>query len=419
MYQSVLADLGNRPVLSSTISNEKAAIKIIATRLLLTRPTLAYWQSADKHERANGTLFRQVMFALPKELAMQEQTHLADQFAKKLCRDQCLPYSFAVHDIGKHNPHCHLIISERMNDGIARSADTWFRRTNKKNPERGGAVKADIGGNRKEWLEATRKSWEQHANHALEMAGHETRIDHRSLEDQGIDRIPTKHLGHNVIAMERKGIKTDRMAKHKEIKRFNAAIVHRNEVRKQIRDEIRNNPEKLDRLVKADHDQKEALAKDKVERAEKATQKIRQQETRVKQRAANHDQARPDQPKWYEFAGAIYERALQQWKWTREQISDWAEERLQTFGKRLEKIKPYLNYEFSLSKATEQINNKDLEMARLYEEHKAKKEKERQLRAQENRKKREKERQQKKQERMERLKKKRQERSRGGFGIGD
>ena len=164
----------------------------------------AYWQSADKHERANGTLFRQVMFALPKELAMQEQTHLADQFAQQLCRAQCLPYSFAVHDLGKHNPHCHLIISERMNDGIARSADTWFRRTNKKNPERGGAVKADIGGNRKEWLEATRTSWEQCANHALENAGHDTRIDCRTLEAQGIDRIPQTKLGPNVLAMEKR-----------------------------------------------------------------------------------------------------------------------------------------------------------------------------------------------------------------------
>lgn len=42
----------------------------------------------------------------------------------------------------------------------------------------------------------------------LLLAGHEARIDHRTLEAQGIDRVPTTHLGPSVAAMERKGIRT-------------------------------------------------------------------------------------------------------------------------------------------------------------------------------------------------------------------
>lgn len=40
-----------------------------------------------------------------------------------------------------------------------------------------------------------RERWETYANRALERAGHEVRIDRRSLEDQGIDRVPTIHIG--------------------------------------------------------------------------------------------------------------------------------------------------------------------------------------------------------------------------------
>ena len=28
----------------------------------------SYWEAADEHERANGSLFREITFALPKEL---------------------------------------------------------------------------------------------------------------------------------------------------------------------------------------------------------------------------------------------------------------------------------------------------------------------------------------------------------------
>jgi len=43
-----------------------------------------------------------------------------------------------------------------------------------------------------EWV---RLKWEEHANRALERAGHDARIDRRTLEAQGIDREPTIHIG--------------------------------------------------------------------------------------------------------------------------------------------------------------------------------------------------------------------------------
>jgi hypothetical protein len=37
--------------------------------------------------------------------------------------------------------------------------------------------------------------WEEEANRALQRAGFQIRIDHRSLKEQGINREPEKHRG--------------------------------------------------------------------------------------------------------------------------------------------------------------------------------------------------------------------------------
>lgn len=170
-----------------------------------------YWEAADVHERANGRLFKQLEFALPKELSPEQQTALAASFCREMAqtKDGPLPYSFAVHKgHDKENPHCHLLISERVNDGISRASGGWFKRA-AKDPAKGGAKKTNELRPR-EWLLHCRELWAERANHALRLAGLEARIDHRTLEAQGIDRAPTTHLGPSIAAMERKGIRTER-----------------------------------------------------------------------------------------------------------------------------------------------------------------------------------------------------------------
>lgn len=170
-----------------------------------------YWEAADAHERANGRLFKQLEFALPKELLPGQLTALAASFCKKMAqtKDGPLPYSFAVHKgHDKENPHCHLLISERVNDGISREPSLWFKRA-APDPAKGGAKKTNEL-RPKEWLLQCRELWAERANHALRLAGHESRIDHRTLEAQGIDRVPTTHLGPSVAALERQGIRTVR-----------------------------------------------------------------------------------------------------------------------------------------------------------------------------------------------------------------
>ena len=90
----------------------------------------SYWEAADEHERANGRLYREVQFALPKELNEGQRRELASGFAKRLTEGERLPYTLAIHRGDGENPHAHLMFSERSNDGHERSREQWFKRYN-------------------------------------------------------------------------------------------------------------------------------------------------------------------------------------------------------------------------------------------------------------------------------------------------
>ena len=170
----------------------------------------SYWKAADEHERANGSLFREITFALPKELNEGQRRELASGFAAGVTEGERLPYTLAIHRGGPdgENPHAHLMISERANDGIERSREQWFRRYNAKAPEKGGAKKSRTMMSR-EWVKDTRQAWERAANKALERAGRGERIDRRSLAERRdvaeragdlkraaqLSREPNVHLG--------------------------------------------------------------------------------------------------------------------------------------------------------------------------------------------------------------------------------
>jgi len=58
----------------------------------------------------------------------------------------------------------------------------------------------------------------------LERGNHAERIDHRSYERQGIDQIPTVHLGAAASQMERRGIRTERGNINREIEVSNQQL---------------------------------------------------------------------------------------------------------------------------------------------------------------------------------------------------
>ncbi|NUA25988.1 MobA/MobL family protein [Cupriavidus basilensis] len=161
----------------------------------------AYWKTADQHERANGAACREWVLALPRELDHEQQQAMVQEMIAATIGDK--PYQYAIHNPcgaldGIEQPHAHVIYSDRRPDGIERSAEQHFRRYNPTNPAAGGCRK-DSGGKSpqalREEVVGWRETWAQIQNQALAKYGHEARVDHRSLEAQGIAREPESHLG--------------------------------------------------------------------------------------------------------------------------------------------------------------------------------------------------------------------------------
>ena len=100
-----------------------------------------FWEAADTYERRNGRLYQEYDFALPVELSLEQQVAVASAFAQHITAEHTLPYSLAIHAGNETNPHCHLVLNERVNDGLERGPRQWFSRYNKQNPGAGGAKK--------------------------------------------------------------------------------------------------------------------------------------------------------------------------------------------------------------------------------------------------------------------------------------
>ncbi len=155
-----------------------------------------FWQMADEHERKNGSTYREHVIALPRELDENKRHELIkDWIAQEIGEEHA--YQYAIHNPpaldGGEQPHAHIMFSERTIDDIERDPDQYFKRYNSKNPEKGGAKKANTPKKsieRKEELKAMRDRWENICNAHLERAGRYERISMKSNKEQGIEREP-------------------------------------------------------------------------------------------------------------------------------------------------------------------------------------------------------------------------------------
>jgi ATP-dependent exoDNAse (exonuclease V) alpha subunit len=178
------------------------------------------WNSVEQIEKASDAqLAREIEVALPVELSRAEQLALARSFVKDnfvvagMCAD------FALHDKGDGNPHAHILLTIRP----LRSDGKWGPKCRKVYDldSQGNRIPDGKGGwknhredttawNNRDNAEKWRAAWATYANRALEAAGRPERIDHRSYERQGIDKIPSIHMGVAASQMERKGIQTEK-----------------------------------------------------------------------------------------------------------------------------------------------------------------------------------------------------------------
>jgi len=164
------------------------------------------WNTAEAAEnRKNSTVAREYELALPDELNHGQRKALALDFARHLADRYGVAADVAIHAPGRggdhRNHHAHILTTTRQ---IAQGGEL-------------GAKTRSLDDRRSGEVEQIRATWGRMVNTALERAGHLSRVSHKSLEKQGINRNPGIHWGPMVTAMERRGQLTDRGQLHREL----------------------------------------------------------------------------------------------------------------------------------------------------------------------------------------------------------
>jgi len=132
------------------------------------------------------------VLAVPPELSAELQFKTAVEWAQRELVAAGMVAEVSLHHTktGK-NPHVHILCTMRKLDGD-HFASKKVREWN------------DVA-----MLVKQRESWAAAVNAALEQAGRDERVDHRSLKDRGIDREPEPKIGVAATAMKRKGLLED------------------------------------------------------------------------------------------------------------------------------------------------------------------------------------------------------------------
>lgn len=161
---------------------------------LLDRAVL--WNAAEEAEtRKNSRVAREVILALPHELSDADRQSLCRDMAGWLVERYRVAVDTAIHSPVQgdghdgRNHHAHLLFTTRELGPEGLGKKTRILDDKEQGPKE---------------VEIIREVWETLTNGALSRAGLEgVQIDRRTLEDQGIDRIPQTHVGPEAKASER------------------------------------------------------------------------------------------------------------------------------------------------------------------------------------------------------------------------
>jgi len=214
------------------------------------------WNEAERAEKQyNSQLARRLVIALPREVPME----LCPQMVKEYCQQHFVSKGMccdmAIHDPDPpgHNPHCHIMLTMRAIDEQGK----WLPKSRKvydldENGERirlpSGAWKSHkektVDWDEQYHCEEWRHGWEVIQNKYLEMVHSPARVDLRSYERQGVDIIPTVHMGPAVAQMERRGVQTNIGNLNRDIRAINRLL-------RSIRETIRLVQEWISALLEA------------------------------------------------------------------------------------------------------------------------------------------------------------------------
>ena len=151
------------------------------------------WNAIEQSEtRKDSQTAKEIIVALPHELSPSQHIILLERFVHTQLTSKGIIADVVIHN-KPNNVHAHILLTTReiniTNDGF-------------------GKKMRDL--NSKLQLQEWREQWARHCNRRLSIASSKSRIDHRSLQDQGLDQIPTVHVGANCHAMDKRGITSKR-----------------------------------------------------------------------------------------------------------------------------------------------------------------------------------------------------------------
>ena len=245
------------------------------------------WNAVEAAEKTKDSrLAREIIVALPVELEHDEQIALTSAYISQQFAADGMCADVAIHDTDGHNPHAHILLTMRplnedgtwqyktekeylcMKDGeergftaaefkdaqlegwekqylcrvgrkrvymtLSAAAEHGYTRVDKhpKSSRYGRQNPITARWNSEDQLISWREAWADMANRAIEQAGLEERIDHRSHAVRGIDEQPTIHEGVEAMYLEEKGFGSERRALNRQICADNALL---RELKEQIR----------------------------------------------------------------------------------------------------------------------------------------------------------------------------------------
>ena len=175
------------------------------------------WNMVERAEkRVDAQVAREVEITLPRELSESQCIDLVRSFIRDQFVSQGMVADMAIHrpdaSDGKEQPHAHVLLTMRRLDS---ASDTGFSTKKERDWNEREDIARAVADARKRYndtelpedkvaleeLEAKRNvniwraAWAQYANRCLEGIGSTARIDHRTLEAQGIVRQPQNNLG--------------------------------------------------------------------------------------------------------------------------------------------------------------------------------------------------------------------------------
>jgi len=165
------------------------------------------WNAVEAAEvRKDAQLAREVEFAIPRELDQAEGIRLSRDFVSNEFVSRGMIADLNVHwdreADGETKPHAHVMLTMREvgEDGFGAKVRDW---------------------NRTDLLEHWREAWAEHVNQRLAELDIDARVDHRSLEAQGIDLEPQHKIGPAASRMGTQGLARERIEDHRAIARAN------------------------------------------------------------------------------------------------------------------------------------------------------------------------------------------------------